>query len=83
MFVSSALKDTGSVALCDKGACSFTKSASLAINSFDYQPSNSMQSIWDEESVKSPEKEEREVKITEELRQSTQDLPVDAEEVNW
>lgn len=77
------LKDTGSVPLRDKGACSFTKSASLATNSFDYQPSNSMQRIWDEESIKSPEKEEQEVKITEELRQSIQDLPADAEEMNW
>lgn len=52
------------------------------MNNFDYQPGNIKQKICDDSSRKSPKKEEWEEKITEELKESTQDLPMDAEEVN-
>lgn len=51
------------------------------MNTFDYQSGYNKQNIYDDPSRKSPKKEEREDKITEELKQSTQDLPMDAEEV--
>lgn len=57
-FNMAKLKDAGSVALCGKTACKFTKSTSLAVNTFDYQPGNSKQNICDGSRRKSPKKEE-------------------------